>query len=63
MLDSQTHPGRKRRHIPVGQSSSKVALDVRVHDGFEVLEFTVLEEVYDMHLERKIRDIVKKNSL
>ncbi len=28
-----------------------MALDVGVHDWFEVLEFAVLEEVDDMHLE------------
>lgn len=36
--------------LPVGQSSSEVALDVGVHDGFEVLEFAVLEEVDDVDL-------------
>lgn len=40
-----------KRHVPVGQSSGKVALDVGVHDWFEVLEFAVLEEVDDMDLE------------
>lgn len=38
-------------HIPVGQSSSKVAFDVGVHDWFKVLEFAVLEKVDDMDLE------------
>lgn len=38
-------------HLPVGQSSSEVALDVGVHDGFEMLEFAVLEEVDDVDLE------------
>lgn len=38
-------------HPPVGQSSSEVALDVGVHDRFEVLEFAVLEEVDDVDLE------------
>lgn len=47
-----------KRHIPVWQSSGKVALDVGVHDWFEMLEFAVLEEVDDMNLEKKWRGAV-----
>lgn len=36
-----------------------MALDVGVHDGFEVLEFAVLEEVDDMDLETNREDILK----
>lgn len=39
--------------IPVRQSSSKMAFDVRVHDRFEMLELAVLEEVDDMDLRIK----------
>lgn len=50
---------RLKRNVPVGQSSGEVALDVGVHDGFEVLEFAVLEEVDDMDLETNREDILK----
>lgn len=50
-----------KHHIPVGQSSSKVALDVGVHDWLKVLEFTVLKEVDDMDLEVNREDKFKKN--
>lgn len=49
-----------KRHIPVGQRSGKVALNVGVHDWFEVLEFAVLEEVDDMDLEINRNDNLKK---
>lgn len=45
--------GGLKWELPVGQSSSEVALDVGVHDGFEVLEFAVLEEVDDVNLETR----------
>lgn len=45
---------------PVGQRSGKVALDVGVHDGFEVLEFAVLEEVDDVDLEVNREDVSSK---
>lgn len=38
-------------HVPVRQGSSEVALDVGVHDGLEVLEFAVLQEVDDVDLQ------------
>lgn len=38
---------------PVWQSTSEMILDVVVHDGFEVLEFTVLQQIDDVHLRRK----------
>lgn len=44
-------------HAPVGQRSGKVALDVGVHDWFEVLELAVLQEVDDMDLP-KINSII-----
>lgn len=50
--------GRMKRHVPVGQSSGKVALNVGVHDWFEVLEFAVLEEVDDMDLETNREDVL-----
>lgn len=48
------------RGLPVGQSSGEVALDVGVHDGFEVLEFAVLEEVDDVHLETRGQPFQRK---
>lgn len=39
-------------HLPVRQSSCKMILNVVVHDGFEVLEFTVLQQIDDMYLHR-----------
>lgn len=34
-----------------------MALDVGVHDGFEMLEFAVLEEVDDVDLEKNRKNI------
>lgn len=47
-------------HVPVGQRSGKVALDVGVHDWLEVLEFAVLQEVDDMDLPKMNRIIILK---
>lgn len=41
------------KRSPVGQSSGEVALDVGVHDWFEVLEFAVLKEVDDVDLKER----------
>lgn len=37
--------------VPVGQRPSEVALDVGIHDWFEMLEFAVLEKVDDVDLQ------------
>lgn len=50
-------------YIPVGQGSGKVALNVGVHNWFEVLEFAVLQEVDYMDLGINRKDIMKKYSL
>lgn len=42
---------RLRGRLPVRQGSGEVALDVGVHDGLEVLEFAVLQEVDDVDLQ------------
>lgn len=52
--------GRLKIYGPVGQRSGKVALDVGVHDGFEMLEFAVLEEVDDVDLEVNREDVSSK---
>ena len=55
-LNGHIYNERGLKHqIPIGQSSGKVALDVGVHDRFEVLEFAVLEEVDDVDLEMNKR--------
>lgn len=41
---------RSKGRAPVRQRPGEVALDVRVHDGLEVLEFAVLQEVDDVDL-------------
>lgn len=48
---------RPERHSLVGEGASEVFLDVGVHDGPEVVIFTVPEQVDDEHLtERKHRN-------
>lgn len=57
-LDGYIHRSRGLRYYtPIGQCSSKVALNVGVHDWFEVLEFAVLKKVDDMDLKINRYDI------
>ena len=49
------HPGaRLPCGVPVGQRSGEVVLDVGVHDGLEMLELAVLQQVYDVNLRTEI---------
>ena len=44
------------KHSLVGQSASKVFLDVCVHHWPEMVVFTVPEQVYDEHLRKTNRE-------